>query len=315
FDIDGNLADPIEGEFSKVGICAAYSLQPRDLRNMDNSYSDQLPTILVREKAIVVNLLHYRALIRADMIILADSIDSKHYTKEFLEELSWKLKISEGQYEFRALETILLNVTAALQAEEAEVFALANRALDRLDERIDEVELKGLLQVRRIVSKFQSKVESIRNVFIEILHNDEDLAAMYLTDKAAGQPHDIADHMEAELIFEHYLNLTDEISNACEQLSTNIEATQDILNIMLDSRRNQLINYELKATVATVSLSAGSVMVGMFGMNLISGLEATPGVFWGVAGLVVVVATTSYALATLRLRRLWDHGKWRKGAA
>ncbi|TPX65310.1 hypothetical protein SpCBS45565_g05293 [Spizellomyces sp. 'palustris'] len=312
FDANGDMQRPLEGEFSKIGICSRHSLQPRDLRKMDNTYSEQLPTILVREKAILVNLLHFKALIKADMAIMADTLGSNSYSSEFLQELSTNLKIQEGSYEFRALETILLTVIAALQAEQLELFARVTHTLERLDERVAEEELKALLLSRRGIDQFAIKVNAIRGVFIDILNNDEDLAGMYLTAKAAGRPNKISDHIEAELLFEHYLNLTDEISNATHQLSTNISATQAITNIVLDSRRNQLINYELKATLATVAISTGALVASLFGMNLTTNLEQTQGVFWAVTGTAIIIAVSFYVIAATRLKRLIAAGGFKK---
>ncbi|KAI9104688.1 hypothetical protein DFS34DRAFT_645387 [Phlyctochytrium arcticum] len=301
FDKDGQMLEPFEGEYSKVRICALHSLQPRDLRKMDNTYSEQLPVILVRESAILVNLLQYKALIKANLVILAEPIGANSYTSHFLKEMSLKLKYSDSAYEFRGLETILLHVIAALQIELNELVSQINASLEKLNQRVGEEELKSLLLARRHTDQFAFKINAIRSVFTDILNQDEDLAAMYLTDKAAGKPHDIADHLEAELLFEHYLNLADEIANSTHQLSSNISATQAITNIVLDSRRNQLIAFEARATLATVAISGGALVAGLFGMNLTSGLESAPFVFWMVAAAAVTGGSILYRIAVRRM--------------
>ncbi|KAJ3149149.1 magnesium ion transporter [Geranomyces variabilis] len=306
FDEKGNMAEPVEGEFSKIGICQHHKLQPRDLRKMDNTYSEQTPIILVREKAILVNLLNFKVLIEADAVILASKVGAENnpYSDMFLNEMSSKLRLSEGNYEFRALETIFLNVMGQLHAEQKTIFLRVNRTLETLDSRIDEAELKGLLIARRKLDEFALKVNAIRASFTAVLNQDDDLAALYLTDKAAGTPRAEADHIEAELLFEHYLNLADELANATTQLSANIAATSDIISIVLGSRRNLLLQYELMANLSMAALAPSTLLAGLMGMNVANGMEhADPTVFWSIFAATFAV---SGGLWFASLRKMWS---------
>ncbi|KAJ3150449.1 magnesium ion transporter [Geranomyces michiganensis] len=318
FDGQGNMAEPVEGEFSKIGICQHHKLQPRDLRKMDNTYSEHTPIILVREKAILVNLLNFKVLIEADAVILASKTGAENnpYSDMFLQEMGSKLQLSEGNYEFRALETIFLNVMGQLHAEQKTIFLRVNRTLETLDSRIDEAELKGLLISRRKLDEFALKVNAIRASFTAVLNQDDDLAALYLTDKAAGTPRAEADHIEAELLFEHYLNLADEIANATSQLSANIAATSDIISIVLGSRRNLLLQYELMANLSMAALAPSTLLAGLLGMNVANGMEhADPAVFWSIFAATFAV---SGGLWFASLRKMWKmalaSGYKRKGS-
>ncbi|KAI7963944.1 hypothetical protein MJO29_004371 [Puccinia striiformis f. sp. tritici] len=55
---------------SKSEICAQNRLQPRDLRKIDSRISNVVPSILVRDEAIIFNVLNIRALIKADSILI-----------------------------------------------------------------------------------------------------------------------------------------------------------------------------------------------------------------------------------------------------
>jgi magnesium transporter len=50
--------------------------QPRDLRKIDSRIPNLVPTILVRKDAVLVNILHIRALIKADATLLFDTLGS-----------------------------------------------------------------------------------------------------------------------------------------------------------------------------------------------------------------------------------------------
>ena len=51
---------------------------------------------------------------------------------------------------------------------------------------------------------------------------------------------------------------------------------------------------QLKLSVLAVSLSTGTFVGGLFGMNLLSGLEATPGLFYAVSGSACAIAYVAY---------------------
>ena len=105
-----------------------------------------------------------------------------------------------------------------------------------------------------------------------------------------------------------------EIANNVAQVSSNIASTQVILNIILDSQRNRLIIYELKATLATAGISAGAFVASMFGMNLTSGLEEAPDVFWCIAGGSAFLAGAIFWGALRRMQQLGSMSKttqWR----
>lgn len=61
---------------SKGEICAKNRLQPRDLRKIDSRISNVVPSILVRDEAIIFNVLNIRALIKADSILIFEDPNS-----------------------------------------------------------------------------------------------------------------------------------------------------------------------------------------------------------------------------------------------
>jgi magnesium transporter len=62
---------------------------------IDTKFINQLPAILVRKHAILVNLLHIRALIKADLVVLFDSVgSSESYNQSiFIYDLQQKLRM------------------------------------------------------------------------------------------------------------------------------------------------------------------------------------------------------------------------------
>ncbi|KAG8838519.1 magnesium ion transporter [Serendipita sp. 400] len=66
----------ISGTFKRSDLCQEHRLNARDLRKIDSRIPNLVPTILVRKEAFLVNILHIRALIKADTVLLFDTYGS-----------------------------------------------------------------------------------------------------------------------------------------------------------------------------------------------------------------------------------------------
>ncbi|KAJ2477637.1 magnesium ion transporter [Coemansia sp. RSA 2131] len=303
------------GEFQKSELCAQHGLQARDLRKIDSKFVNQMPAILVRRHAILVNLLHIRALIEADRIVLFDSIGA-HSQGNLVYELQERLRSNARAgpaelaqpFEFRALEAVLISVVGSLQSDEEVLVNLVQNLLAYLEESVDRAKLRELLQYSKRLSRFEQKVLNIRDAIEEVLEQDEDLAAMYLTQKLHGSARARDDHEDVELMMETYLKQVEEIVNHIESVSSHVRTTEDVVNIILDSQRNSLLLLEIRLTILTVALSSGTFLTGLFGMNLVNTLESHPTAFLFVSSIALfcIMALTVAGLRSMRkvLRRI-----------
>lgn len=71
FDRNGT-ARIVSGTFDKSTLCAENGLEMRDLRKIDSRVPNVVPTILARRGAFLVNMLHIRALVKHDTVLLFD---------------------------------------------------------------------------------------------------------------------------------------------------------------------------------------------------------------------------------------------------
>lgn len=55
-----------------------------------------------------------------------------------------------------------------------------------------------------------------------------------------------------------------------------VDDTEDYINIMLDDKQNQLLQMGVMLSTATVVITAGVAVVGLFGMNIGISLYADP---------------------------------------
>nr|AET35420.1 MrsB [Syzygites megalocarpus] len=313
FDKDGSVKITAE-EFLKSDFCQHHSLLPRDLRTIDTYSVYQKPTILVRPQAILVNIAHLKALLKSELVVLFDTIGSSDSYNQslFIYDLEERLKSSKDglPFEFRALEAILISVTSSLQSELDILEGPVNKLLGDLEELADIEEsmnghkLRDLLKFSKKLAQFEQDALSIRDALEEVLDNDEDLAAMYLTDKKNGKYRESHDHAEVELLLEAYYKQTEEIAAKASTLRQHMRSTEEIVQLILDVSRNSLMWYDIRLTIITLSATIVSGYGALFGMNLRNYFEDDPYAFGIVTGMAMVSGAGAFAIALKKLRAL-----------
>lgn len=316
-DAEGNVKT-ISGQFKRADLCNEHRLNPRDLRKIDSRVPNLVPTILVRKEAILVNVLHIRALVKADAVILFDtygSVDSRLHSV-FLYHLEHNLKTkgTGSPYEFRALESIFLSVLSALEAELVFIRNLVSGLLAEFEDDINHDGFKRLLHYSRRLASFQSRAKLVQQALEEVLEQDQDLNAMYLTDKKNGIAREIHDHEELEVLLESFSKQVEEVVNEVGVLDNNIQSTQEIVELILDSNRNALLALDLQVSIATFGVGTGALVAGLFGMNLTSHLEDHPWAFYALSAGSTAAAFVVGMVGFRRLAKIRKVGLTSRGA-
>lgn len=303
-DHAGNIKS-ISGQFKRSDLCNEHRLNPRDLRKIDSRIPNLVPTILIRKGAVLINILHIRALVKADTVVLFDSYGSNdsRLHSVFLYHLEHNLKArgSGAPYEFRAIESILLSVLSALEAEMVFIRNLVGGLLAELEDDINHDKFKRLLHYSRRLVAFKNRAKLVQEALEEVLEQDDDLDAMYLTDKKNGVLRDMHEHEELEVLLEFFSKQVEEIANEAENIEANVQSTQEIVELILDSNRNALLALDLKVSIGTMGIGTGALIAGLFGMNLKSHMEDMPYAFMAMSTLSSAVALL---VAWAGLRRL-----------
>lgn len=277
----------VSRKYPKMQFLREHNLYPRDLRKIDTSTIDVAPQIMVRPpNTILVNLLHIKALIKEDRVMVFDTSTPEIATKLglFVYDLESKLKLpTSSPYEFKALETILINVMGYLEAELKVHIRNCGSILSELEHQVDRKKLQDLLINLKSLQSYYQKALLIKGVLENLLDNDEDLAGMYLTDKSLCQNNDFE---ELENILEAYYGQCDEFVQHSGSLVNDIKSTEDIVNIILDSNRNALMLFELRVTIYTLGITFATLVPAFYGMNLKNFIEESEYGF----GLVVLLS-------------------------
>ncbi len=157
-------------------------------------------------------------------------------------------------------------------------------SLDRLaNDKKSMKELEVLRVFKNTMNEFESQVDSFRRCLMELLDNEEDMRLLYLT-KLYEDPsllNDLwsFDSEEAEVMIENYLQDIFSTRTKVNLLQHRIHNTESLVMLKLDSVRNYLLGADLIFSLMALSMSLGTFITGIFGMNLNSGLEDSTGWF------------------------------------
>ncbi|KAK6914027.1 Mg2+ transporter protein, CorA-like/Zinc transport protein ZntB [Dillenia turbinata] len=192
-------------DVDKYAIMHRVQIHARDLRILDPLLSYP-STILGRERAIVLNLEHIKAIITAEEVLLRDPLDDN--VIPVVEELRRRLPLAndiqqehdgkEGQhdveaaeedespFEFRALEVALEAVCSFLAARTTELETAAYPALDELTSKISSRNLDRVRKLKSAMTRLTARVQKVRDELEQLLDDDDDMADLYLSRKLAG---------------------------------------------------------------------------------------------------------------------------------
>jgi magnesium transporter len=173
-----------------------------------------------------------------------------------------------------------------------------------LENDLDLAKLKYLLIVSKKLSQFLQKATLIRDLIDEMLDQDEDLSELYLTEKKHGKTRSKDDHQEIELILESYSLHCDAIVQTIESRVNDVRTTEEIINIILDSNRNDLMLLNLNLSITLMCMAGLLFVAAAYGMNLENFIEEKDNWFF-----IVVLGSTLFGIylfrsATKRLTKL-----------
>jgi len=111
-----------------------------------------------------------------------------------------------------------------------------------------QAKLGELLPLKNKVDELEAKCTEVAGAIAEVLKNDEDMAAMRLSEiddnlVLDGDPNNL--HVEVELLFEDYLLQMDEVLLSLRSVQSSVRNTEEVVEIELDLLRNRIMRYEM----------------------------------------------------------------------
>ncbi|KAF5763162.1 putative Mg2+ transporter protein, CorA-like/Zinc transport protein ZntB [Helianthus annuus] len=199
--IDANVNETVM-DIDKYAIMHRVQIHARDLRILDPLLSYP-STILGRERAIVLNLEHIKAIITAEEVLLRDPSDDN--VIPVVEELRRRLPVvnanhaefggqhdvetgeeDESPFEFRALEVFLEAICSFHAARTTELETDAYPALDELTSKISSRNLDRVRKLKSAMTRLTARVQKVRDELERLLDDDDDMADLYLSRKLSS---------------------------------------------------------------------------------------------------------------------------------
>ncbi|KAG2322945.1 hypothetical protein Bca4012_058404 [Brassica carinata] len=275
-------------------IMKRVSIPARDLRIRGPLFSNS-SNILGREKSIVLNLENIKAIVTANEVWLLDPFRPQvlslidQLKKQFPQrnvpeniQSSQDLEAEEGfqselPFEFQVLESAFEVVCSFFDTS---VASLETEALPVLAELTQKVTTKNLSIVRRLKRNLTcliARVQKVKDEIEHLLDDDKDMAEFYLTRKVIqSQKEDVED---LEMLLEAYLIQVEGTRNKLHTMTKYIDDTEDYVKIKQKDKRNRLLLFKLTLIKASFAISAGTLVVSLFGMNIPNPLYSTNGLF------------------------------------
>ena len=318
----GNITSGRAVPITKSSLCLMYGLPPRDLRKLDGAFKNQIPVILVRQKSLLINLDYIKAIITSENVILFENctdVSERLSVTNLLEELQEKLRNFQQSskstrttvpFEWVILETILHRICFNMIELLEQLIPKIESSLSSLEQFVNWDKLRILMSCKRSIHSVQRQVDGLKRAITDILDNDQDMTDMYLSSKLPTQhpryypKKNSSDHEEVELLLESYLKMMEEVTGRMQELSRNMEASEDLVNIGLIGQRNELLLLQLKINICTFSAAISAMVAGWFGMNLFSGYESSPFAFYLTTGICASVSALAGSRCWKQMNRI-----------
>ncbi|KAL6936355.1 hypothetical protein ACO0OL_002555 [Hanseniaspora opuntiae] len=284
----------------------------REIRKYTSLLEKMLRTedyIISRDDSTSTNHIGSLSLTRDEIKRNLDKLNYLYSLHEsFRNEMSIKLKDEsvfssyKTPYEFRALEAVLNMVIKALNGELQYHVTRANDVLKALEYSIDKENLKDLLLVDKRFNKFHQKANLCSKLLEEILEEEGSIKDMHLhVPVDQRQLLTETQTLELEMLMENYHTQIDEIVQLCEKNVNSIKTTEEIINIVLDSNRNQLLLLGLRFSSVLLAIGASIFISSLYGMNLENFIENSD---TGFPSIVMLSAFSILLVLSLILKKV-----------
>ncbi|XP_043704649.1 magnesium transporter MRS2-11, chloroplastic isoform X2 [Telopea speciosissima] len=302
-------------------------LRPRDIRSIDPSLwvTNSMPSLLVREHAILLNLGSLRAIAMQEHVFIFDY--HRKGGKAFLASLLPRLnqKNTNGgpfmPFELEAVEAALISRIQRLEQRLMDVEPRVATLLEVLPNRLTADVLEQLRLSKQTLVELGSRSGALRQMLLDLLEDPDEIRRMCIMGrncslrKGSGDiecsvsiDKEIAEEEEEEIemLLENYLQRCESCHGQAERLLDSAKEMEDSIAVNLSSRRLEVSRLELLLQVGTFCVAVGALVAGIFGMNLKSYLEEHVYAFWlTTAGIIVGAVAAFYLLYSyLRARKI-----------
>jgi len=247
------------------------SLRPRDLRAVvlePLPGSDTNTVVRPRRESLLACLGSVRAIVRKDRALLFGN-GSNERSRFLRIHANQRQESENATFVMCFLESALLSLQRLLDARLLNIRKVVEPILQK-PVGLQETTLEEVRQQRRSLLRCRDQAASVSSLLLTRADNGD-------TVKLAEV--DGSDASEWDGLLEVYLQAYGEIARECERLLGDIEDFEESTNLKLQSRRLRIEEFELSLVITSVSVGSAALLPGIFGMNLLTGIENEEGMF------------------------------------
>lgn len=263
----------------------------RDLRPFTHQLNRKLQVagLVTRPRSFLINCEPLQAIVMPDRLqIFNVEPEDQPYLTALLRKMQ---RPSQAAFEHRALECILSITVKRLEQEAGSFEERLSGVLNNATRNPNSQHLWDLREISDTIEAHGAYVGQALGAIAGVLQKDDFMLMMYLSRNASGKSSH--DHRDVELILEAAEDRLQALDHSCTMLQARITNAEQFLAVSNDTQRNEIIRLTLYATILSLGFASASVVGSTFGMNLISGLESNPDMFWsvvfGMSGLFLAV--------------------------
>ncbi|KAL1213379.1 Magnesium transporter MRS2-11 [Cardamine amara subsp. amara] len=292
-------------------------LRPRDIRSVDPSLfmTNSVPSLLVREHAILLNLGSLRAIAMRERVLIFDY--NRRGGRAFVDTLMPRLNprsMNGGPsmpFELEVVESALISRIQRLEQRLMDIEPRVQALLEVLPNRLTADILEELRISKQSLVELGSRAGALRQMLLDLLEDpheirricimgrnctlrrgDDDLECLVPSDKQIAEE----EEEEIEMLLENYLQRCESCHGQAERLLDSAKEMEDSIAVNLSSRRLEVSRFELLLQVGTFCVAVGALVAGIFGMNLRSYLEEQACAFWLTTGGILIGAAVGFFL-------------------
>ena len=145
-----------------------------------------------------------------------------------------------------------------------------------------------LVPLKDTLQRFELRVKQSLDCLKELLNDDDEMLKLLLTEQAeareSGVPVHHDRHQAVELLVGIYARQLANLLQEVDYLLGRVQSKQEFVTLALAAYRNRLVRMNVNIGIVGVSTAITTTIAGLFGMNLVSGLEDSSVAFVAVAG-------------------------------
>ncbi|XP_011044184.1 PREDICTED: magnesium transporter MRS2-11, chloroplastic isoform X2 [Populus euphratica] len=301
-------------------------LRPRDIRSVDPSLflTNSMPSLLVREHAILLNLGSLRAIAMQECVLIFDY--NRRGGKAFIDTLLPRLnpRNSSGgpcmPFELEVVEAALLSRVQRLEQRLMNIEPRVQALLKVLPNRLTADILEELRISKQALVELGSRAGALRQMLLDLLEDEHEIRRICIMGRNCKlKGNDVVEcsvpleqqiaeeeEEEIEMLLENYLQRSESCHGQAERLLDSAKEMEDSIAVNLSSRRLEVSRVELLLQVGTFCVAVGALVAGIFGMNLKSYLEEHVFAFWLTTAGIIFGAVVAFFLmySYLRARKI-----------